>query len=92
MPFVWMMLVGLMVAAIARPLLDEVDGVVRGSARRTEAVLAVLAVAGSFVAGFVGRGMGFYDRPGEGAGIVASLLGAMSMILVYRAVRERGAH
>jgi uncharacterized membrane protein YeaQ/YmgE (transglycosylase-associated protein family) len=92
MAFVWMMLVGLMVAAIARPLLDEVDGLVSRSQRRSVLLLAVLAVAGSFVAGFVGRGMGLYDRPGEGVGIVASLLGAMGMILVYRVVRERGAH
>ena len=92
MPFVWMMLVGLLVAAIARLLLDEADRAASGPARRSVLLLVVLAVAGSFVAGFVGRGMGFYDRPGEGVGIVASLLGAMSMILVYRAVRERAAH
>jgi uncharacterized membrane protein YeaQ/YmgE (transglycosylase-associated protein family) len=90
MPFVWMLLVGLMVAAIARPLLDEVDGVSMGATPRSVPLLMVLAVAGSFIAGFIGRGMGFYDRPGEGGGIVASLLGAMAMILVYRAVREHG--
>ena len=84
MAFVWMLVVGLMVGALAKLLVD-------GKSSLGAAMALTLGVAGSIVAGLIGRGMGLYDRPGEGAGIVASLFGAGVLLLVYRSVRNRGA-
>jgi uncharacterized membrane protein YeaQ/YmgE (transglycosylase-associated protein family) len=107
MAFVWMLLVGLSVGALARLWIDRPEAAriepalpppppswstARLARHARVALMFVLAVAGSFIAGFVGRGMGFYDRPGQGSGIVASLLGAVSMIAVYRVVRTHAAH
>jgi uncharacterized membrane protein YeaQ/YmgE (transglycosylase-associated protein family) len=80
MTLVWMLIVGVVVGALARLL---APGRHPGGVFMT----LLLGVAGSFVAGFIGRGMGFYDTPGQGVGIVASLLGALALLMVYRAVR-----
>jgi uncharacterized membrane protein YeaQ/YmgE (transglycosylase-associated protein family) len=82
MALLWMLIVGLLVGVLARLL---------WTVRPPGGVLMtlLLGVAGSFVAGFVGRGMGFYDAPGRGAAIVASLCGALLLPLVYRTLRAR---
>jgi len=81
MTLVWMLVVGLLVGLLGRLL---VAGRQPGGLTMT----LLLGVAGSFVAGYIGRGMGFYDVPGQGPSIFASLLGATSLLLVYRAVRS----
>ncbi len=43
----------------------------------------ILGIAGSFVAGFFGHYVGWY-RPFEGPGIIASVLGAMVLLLLAR--------
>jgi uncharacterized membrane protein YeaQ/YmgE (transglycosylase-associated protein family) len=82
MAFVWMFLVGAMVGVLA--------WLPPGSPRGAWPMYLTLGVAGSVVAGFMGRGMGFYDRPGVGVAIVASLVGATLIVLVYRAARKPG--
>ncbi len=47
-------------------------------------ITILLGVAGSFVAGFLGRSLGWYRGVDSGAGIIASVLGAMALLLVYR--------
>jgi uncharacterized membrane protein YeaQ/YmgE (transglycosylase-associated protein family) len=82
MALVWMVVVGLVVGAFARLLFP---GRQPGGLMMT----LLLGVAGSCVAGYIGRGMGFYDVPGQGPGILASLVGALSLLVVYRTVRSR---
>ncbi len=82
MTLVWMLIVGLVVGALARLL---IPGRQPGGMLMT----MLLGVAGSFVAGYIGRGMGLYDVPGQGPSIFASLLGALALLLVYRTVRAR---
>ena len=36
------------------------------------------------VLAFLGRALGWYDNPGEGPGIIASIIGAMLLLLLYR--------
>jgi uncharacterized membrane protein YeaQ/YmgE (transglycosylase-associated protein family) len=48
----------------------------------------LLGIAGAFTASFLGRGLGWYG-PAESAGILASVLGAMALLVVYRAARGR---
>jgi uncharacterized membrane protein YeaQ/YmgE (transglycosylase-associated protein family) len=50
----------------------------------------LLGVAGSVVAYLLGRVVGWYDEPGEGPGVIASILGAMALLGIYRmAIRRR---
>jgi uncharacterized membrane protein YeaQ/YmgE (transglycosylase-associated protein family) len=52
-------------------------------------VTILLGIAGALVGGFVGRAMGFYG-PGQSAGWLISILGAIILLALYRlAVRRR---
>ena len=77
----WMILVGLLVGVIAKLLMPGRDpgGVV---------ITILLGIGGSVVAGFSGRFIGWYGD-GEAAGFVASVLGAIVLLLVYRVLAGR---
>ncbi len=82
MGLLWTLLIGLVVGALAKLIMPGRDpgGVI---------VTMLLGVAGAFAATFVGRAVGWYDHPGEGAGLIASVLGALAVLAVYRAVVGR---
>ena len=82
MSFVWMIIIGFVVGLIARALMPGRDpaGFI---------VTVLLGIVGSFLAGFMGQVLGLY-RAGEPAGFLASILGAMLVLFIYRAaVRSR---
>jgi uncharacterized membrane protein YeaQ/YmgE (transglycosylase-associated protein family) len=74
---------GLIVGAIAKLLMPGRDpgGFI---------VTILLGIAGALIGGFLGRALGFYG-PGEAAGFVMSLLGAIVLLLIYRLVVARRA-
>lgn len=82
MSFLWMIVVGLVVGAIAKFLMPGRDP---GGALIT----ILLGIAGSVIAGLIGRSVGWYAE-GEPAGFVASIVGAILLLAVYRAVIGRG--
>ena len=49
---------------------------------------ALLGVAGSFLATYLGVAMGWYQQ-GEAAGWIASILGAMALLVVYGLVKRK---
>jgi uncharacterized membrane protein YeaQ/YmgE (transglycosylase-associated protein family) len=51
-------------------------------------VTIVLGVAGALLAGFLGQQLGWY-APGEGAGFLAAIVGAVLLLIVYRLVARR---
>lgn len=75
-------LVGLIVGALAKLIMPGRDpgGII---------ITILLGIAGSFVAGFLGRAVGWYRTPDSGPGIVASIIGAIVLLAVYRAVVGR---
>jgi uncharacterized membrane protein YeaQ/YmgE (transglycosylase-associated protein family) len=77
MDFLWTLIIGLIVGAIAKLLMPGRDpgGFI---------VTMLLGVAGALLAGFLGRALGWYDSPGSGPGIIASILGAMLLLFLYR--------
>jgi len=77
-----MILVGLLVGVVAKVLMPGRDpgGTI---------VTILIGIAGSVVAGFLGRSIGWY-REGEAAGWIASILGAILLLFVYRALAGRG--
>jgi uncharacterized membrane protein YeaQ/YmgE (transglycosylase-associated protein family) len=76
------LIVGLIVGAIAKLLMPGKDpgGII---------ITMLLGVAGAFVAGFLGRALGWYDDPSSGPGIIASVIGAMILLGLYRLVIGR---
>ena len=74
--FLWMCIIGLVTGVIAKLLMPGRDpgGCI---------VTILLGIAGSFVAGFLGRGLGLYQA-GEKAGLVMSVIGAILLLAVYR--------
>lgn len=81
MNILWAIIVGLVVGAIAKLIMPGHDG---GSIFMT----ILLGIAGSLLAGFLGRAMGLYQE-GQGAGIIASIVGAIILLFAYRAFRHR---
>ena len=84
MSILWMILIGLFVGALAKLLMpgDDPGGII---------VTILLGIGGAVVAGMLGRAAGWYG-PGESAGFIASVVGAILLLAVYRAVigRRRG--
>jgi len=52
-------------------------------------VTILLGIAGAMVAGFLGRAIGWYDNPNDGAGFLAAIVGAVLILFVYRLVLKR---
>jgi uncharacterized membrane protein YeaQ/YmgE (transglycosylase-associated protein family) len=82
MHIIWTLIVGLVVGAIAKLLMPGRDpgGFI---------ITALLGIAGAFVAGLIGRSLGLYHARDVGPGLIASILGAVLLLAVYRAVRGR---
>jgi len=75
---IWTLIVGLVVGAIAKLLMPGKDpgGFI---------VTMLLGVAGAFLANFIGSTVGWYDT-GDGVGIISSVIGAVIILAIYRAV------
>ena len=51
----------------------------------------LLGIGGAVLASFLGRAVGWYSSPGDGPGIIASVIGAMIILGIYHlATRRRG--
>jgi uncharacterized membrane protein YeaQ/YmgE (transglycosylase-associated protein family) len=50
----------------------------------------LLGIAGSLVAGFLGRALGWY-APDQSAGLIMSVAGAILLLIVYRLIKPRRA-
>lgn len=76
------LIVGLIVGAIAKLLMPGRDpgGFI---------ITMIIGVVGAFLASFIGRAVGWYGE-GDGAGWIASILGAMLLLWIYRMVAMRG--
>jgi len=51
-------------------------------------ITIALGVGGALLAGFLGRQLNWY-QPGEGAGFLAAIVGAVLILLVYRLFANR---
>ncbi|MCU0775374.1 MAG: GlsB/YeaQ/YmgE family stress response membrane protein [Ideonella sp.] len=80
MSFVWMALVGLVVGLIARFVMP-------GAQSMGLIMTALLGIAGSFVAGFLGQAVGLYHA-GQGPGFIGSIVGALILLFVVGKLRK----
>lgn len=47
-----------------------------------------LGIAGSFVGGFIGRGLGWYSE-GQPAGFIMSVIGAIIILVIYNMITRK---
>ena len=83
MSLLWTLLIGLVVGLVAKALMPGRDpgGFI---------ITALIGIAGAFVAHMLGRSMGWYTE-GQPAGFIASVIGAILLLAVYRMVVGRKA-
>ena len=53
-------------------------------------ITVIIGIAGSFAATFLGKALGLY-QPGEAAGFIGSVIGAMLLLFVYHMIRRKSA-
>ncbi|HEV7868644.1 MAG TPA: GlsB/YeaQ/YmgE family stress response membrane protein [Chthoniobacteraceae bacterium] len=81
MDLLWTLLIGLVIGAVAKLLMPGKDpgGCI---------ITMLIGIAGSFIAGYLGRMLGWY-REGEPVGFIASVVGAIILLLIYRMIVGR---
>jgi uncharacterized membrane protein YeaQ/YmgE (transglycosylase-associated protein family) len=82
MHMLWMLIIGLVAGTAAKLIMPGKDP-------GGMSVTLLLGLSGSYLAGFLGRALGWY-REGSGAGIVASIVGAVALLGIYRLAIARG--
>ena len=83
MSILWTLIIGLLVGLVAKALMPGRDpgGFI---------ITALLGIVGAFVAHMIGRSAGWY-ADGQPAGFIASVIGAILVLAVYRMVIGRKA-
>jgi uncharacterized membrane protein YeaQ/YmgE (transglycosylase-associated protein family) len=81
MSILWTIIIGLVVGALAKFVMPGKDpgGII---------ITILLGIVGAFVGTFIGRALGLYG-PGQAAGWIMSVIGAVIVLAIYRAVAGR---
>jgi uncharacterized membrane protein YeaQ/YmgE (transglycosylase-associated protein family) len=81
MSILWTIIIGLVVGALAKFVMPGKDpgGII---------ITILLGIVGAFVGTFIGRALGLYG-PGQAAGWIMSVVGAIIVLAIYRAVTGR---
>ena len=76
MHYLWMLIIGLIVGAVAKLIMPGKDpgGII---------VTMILGIVGALLAGWLWRMLGWYAE-GEPAGFIASVVGAIILLVIYR--------
>ena len=82
MGFIWTAVIGFVIGLVARAVLP-------GTQNLGLILTAVLGVAGSFLATFVGQALGWYQM-GQGPGFIASVVGAAVLLFVVSKLKGSG--
>jgi uncharacterized membrane protein YeaQ/YmgE (transglycosylase-associated protein family) len=76
MSIIWTIIIGFIAGVIAKFIMpgdNEPAGFI---------LTAILGIVGAFVASYLGQALGWYS-PGEGAGLVGAIVGAIFVLFVY---------
>lgn len=81
MSIVWTILIGFVAGLVARALKpgDDAAGFI---------VTTLIGIAGSLAATYLGQAMGWYTA-GQGAGFIASVVGAIVLLFVWGMIKKR---
>ena len=82
MGIVWTIIIGFVAGLLAK-------FIVPGNREPKGFILTtILGIVGAFVASYLGQAFGWY-QPGEGAGLVGAVIGAIIVLVVWGAVSRR---
>ncbi len=76
MDIIWTIIIGFVAGVIAKlvtPGSNEPSGFI---------LTTILGIVGAFVASWLGQALGWY-RPGEGAGLIGAVVGAIIVLLIW---------
>lgn len=76
MGIIWTIIIGLVAGIVAKfivPGENEPQGFV---------LTAILGIVGAFLASYLGQALGWY-APGEGAGLIGAIIGAIIVLLIW---------
>jgi uncharacterized membrane protein YeaQ/YmgE (transglycosylase-associated protein family) len=82
MGVIWTIIIGFVAGVIAKFIMpgdNEPSGFI---------LTTILGIVGAFVATYLGHALGWY-RPGEGAGLIGAIVGAIIVLLIYGFVAGR---
>ena len=82
MGIIWTIIIGFIAGVIAKFIMpgpNEPQGFI---------LTTILGIVGAIVASYLGQALGWY-RPGEGAGFVGAVVGAIVVLLIWGAVVGR---
>ena len=82
MDIIWTILIGFVAGIIAKfivPGRNEPSGFI---------LTAVLGIVGAFVASYLGQALGWY-APGQGAGLIGAVIGAIIVLVVWGFIARR---
>ena len=82
MGIIWTIIIGFVAGVIAKFIMpgdNEPSGFI---------LTTILGIVGAFVATFLGQALGWY-RPGEGAGLIGAVVGAILVLFAYGAIAGR---
>jgi uncharacterized membrane protein YeaQ/YmgE (transglycosylase-associated protein family) len=82
MSILWTIIIGFVAGVIAKFIMpgdNEPSGFI---------LTAILGIVGAFVATYLGQALGWYG-PGQGAGLIGAVLGAIIVLVIYGIVARR---
>ena len=82
MGILWTIIIGFVAGVIAKFIMpgdNEPSGFI---------LTTILGIVGAFVATFLGQALGWY-QPGEGAGLIGAVVGAIVVLFAYSAIAGR---
>ena len=81
--YLWEAIIGLIIGVVAKLLMPGKDpgGII---------VTMLLGIAGSLLAGWIGGAVGLY-QPGQSAGFIMSVIGAIVLLAIYRVIKGKTA-
>jgi len=81
MHILWTIIIGFIVGLVAKMLMPGRDG-------GGFIITTILGIVGSVVGTYIGSWLGLYEV-GEKAGFIASVLGAMLLLFIFRMIAKR---
>ena len=85
MGFIWTIIIGFIAGLIAKFIMpgdNEPSGFV---------MTTILGIVGAFLATWLGQALGWYS-PGDGAGLIGAVVGAVIVLFVWSAISRRRNH
>ena len=82
MGILWTIIIGFIAGVLAKFIMpgdNEPSGFI---------LTTILGIVGAFVATFLGQALGWY-RPGEGAGLIGAVVGAIIVLFIYGVIAGR---